>query len=87
MPERGIVLTLTRKPHSFELTTININSRSISIKENHMRQLVFLMPLILIVSGCMPAQKPIEWSAIGGSRSDATVKLAYSYKYGTPTKS
>ncbi len=49
-----------------------------------MRQLLFLTPFILIVSGCMPVQKPIEWSAIGGSRSDATVKLAYSYKYGTP---
>ena len=46
--------------------------------------LLFITIIISITSGCMPVQKPIEWSAIGGSRSDATVKLAYSYQYGTP---
>ena len=49
-----------------------------------MRKLLFPTIIISVLSGCLPAQKPIEWSAMGGSRSDATVKLAYSYKYGTP---
>jgi hypothetical protein len=30
------------------------------------------------------AQKPVEWSALGGSNSDGTVKLGYTYKFGTP---
>ncbi len=48
-----------------------------------MHKLLFSIVIVSIFSGCA-VQKPIEWSAIGGSRSDATVKLAYSYKYGTP---
>lgn len=48
-----------------------------------MRKLFFPLIIIFVFTGCA-VQKPIEWSAIGGSRSDATVKLAYNYKYGTP---
>lgn len=44
---------------------------------------LFLSLVIAALTGCA-AQKPIEWSAVGGSRSDATVKLAYNYKFGTP---
>jgi hypothetical protein len=48
-----------------------------------MTKLLFSLIIISLCYGCA-TQKPVEWSAIGGSRADATVKLAYSYKFGTP---
>lgn len=49
-------------------------------------QKLFLVTLsIAVLGGCTVRQaKPIEWSAVGGSRADATVKLQYSYTHGTP---
>ncbi len=47
------------------------------------RPLGMVTLLLISLPGCV-SQKPVEWSAVGGSRADATVKLQYSYKYGTP---
>jgi hypothetical protein len=62
-----------------------VSTKNLSITIAGMKITKYLLSMIIIslFTGCA-TQKPIEWSAIGGSRSDATVKLAYSYKYGTP---
>jgi hypothetical protein len=49
-----------------------------------MRKLLLSALIVSVTSACVPVQKPVEWSAMGGSRSDATVKLQYSYTHGDP---
>ena len=44
-----------------------------------MNKLLFSIVILSLLSGCLPPPRPVEWSAVGGSRSDATIKLQYSY--------
>lgn len=38
--------------------------------------------LLILCCGCAPKPTPKDWGAIGGSKSDATVKLGYQYNPG-----
>lgn len=47
-----------------------------------MRRLASVLALAVVFAlgvGCAPKQVQKEWMAVGGSRADATIKLAYSY--------
>lgn len=38
----------------------------------------YLISVAVLLAGCA-TQKPVSWSATGGSRSDATVQIGYQY--------
>lgn len=44
-----------------------------------MRKLILLLALAVGLAGCAKKTVTKDWAALGGSRADAVVKLAYSY--------